>query len=169
MHPIDILPTIAEVAVTIAGFTAIVVSIRSQRAGTWNAEERIRIIGILTVCGLVAVCAVLPYAISDLSSNENLRWGVPLAVSGMASIIAFAIVVIAAAKRKFEFLLPQLTWPMMAVITGSSTLSILSGTGLWNPYSAGLLLLQLLAMLVACSITIVVTFAITYRRGNSIE
>lgn len=57
MNAEDILPTVA-------GFTAIIVSIRAQRAESWNAEERIPIIGIVSVRGFVAVCAVHPYAIS---------------------------------------------------------------------------------------------------------
>ncbi|MFT4562615.1 MAG: hypothetical protein ACI9BW_002361 [Gammaproteobacteria bacterium] len=143
MNPIEILPTLCEMSITIAGFTAIVVSIRAQRAGGWDVEERLRILGILSVCGFVAVCAVLPFAISGLTQSAQLMWAVPLLVSGIACLVILILVIATALKGKFEFLIPSVTWTMMGSLGVLSIFSVLSGIGLFLPYSQGLLVLQL--------------------------
>lgn len=167
MTPTEILPTLCDMAVTIAGFTAIVVSIRARHTGNWNIEERIRILGVLAICGVVAVCAVLPFAISGFAIEERFNWAIPLLISGLACLVTFSLVVRAGLKGNFEFLIPWVTWTMMGLLSFSSVLSVLSGLGILLPYSPGLLVLQLVSMLVGCSITIVVTLAITYRRVGS--
>lgn len=78
MTPSDALPTIAEIAITLTGFTGVVAVFRPGSAGSWSEEELQRIRAVLYICTLVPVCALIPFGLADLQSFEAVTWGVPL-------------------------------------------------------------------------------------------
>ena len=77
MTPEDALPAIAEIAVTIGGFTGILIALQAGGIGRTEGQA-FRIVVILLLPANVLLCSLLPFALAGLSESPRVVWGVPL-------------------------------------------------------------------------------------------
>ncbi len=155
MQPEDALPTIAEISITLAGFTAVLFAVQSSFAGTGTPGQSDRILAILTIPAIVLVCALLPFGLAGLSASPAIIWGVPLCVYalfvGLQVLRTFARIVGGSA---------QVTWPLLAyglllVAALLAALALASGLGLFLPFSPGVLVLGLIWSLLSAAFALV--------------
>jgi hypothetical protein len=84
MQPQDALPTIAEISITLAGFTGILFAIQSALANSVAVGQSDRILAVLTIPAIVLVCALLPFGLAGFSSRQLLS-GVPPCASTLSA------------------------------------------------------------------------------------
>jgi hypothetical protein len=153
MQPEDALPTIAEVAITIAGFTGIVLAFRPS-TGEWSEAETIRIQSFFLTTAITLLCAFLPFGLVGLSSAPSIVWGVPLCIYAVLSggqTLFFGLKIRSGAARPT---LPRFAYALLLTSGCLQVLTLLSGLGLVVPYSAGLLVLALVWVLLANATTL---------------
>lgn len=71
MQAADLLPTIAEISITLAGFTGILAAMQSFAQGA-NADQSHRIVLVLAVPAIVLCCSALPFVLSDFSTSPSI-------------------------------------------------------------------------------------------------
>jgi len=167
MTPESFLPTLAELAITIAGFTALIVTLRHETSTRWDREILLRVIGTIAVCLVTLVCAAIPYALSGFDIDPHWRWGVPLVLSSATVLLLFVVLIRRMVNGGFVFLVPWVTVPVIATMGLLSIISMASGFGIIYPYSPGLLVAQLTWCLFGSAVTLVATLAITVRQQAS--
>lgn len=165
MQPESFLPVIADLAVSVAGFTAVIATLRVSQPDPWERHELIRTIGSVSVCLVTIICAALPFSISGFNVNPKLIWAIPLLFSGTANLIILTWFVRQRLAGDFPLIVPWISLPVIGTLTVMSIASIVSGLGLFLPYSSGLLVLQLSWTICVAAITLVVTFAITVKNN----
>lgn len=99
MEPSDLFIVIAEVAVGLAGFSGVVVTLGRQRSGSWEEDERLRFTQLLCLTLGCALFAILPLTLmlSPLSINAILR------ICGIPAALFFASVVSRSVFRVLNF------------------------------------------------------------------
>ena len=85
MDSSEILLTLAEIAITLAGFVGLLAVFK--QSSVWTSEEILRLFSTLGLCFAAITAAILPEGITHFSSSELLIWGVPLFVAGLTPII----------------------------------------------------------------------------------
>jgi len=82
----EISPTIAEIAVAIAGFSAVVVVLRKKPIREWHAYDRFNLRMLLQVAALTIFFSILPFgALAVLDSP--VAWKVSLLVYGFVHLL----------------------------------------------------------------------------------
>ena len=165
MQPESFLPVIADLAVSVAGFTAVIATLRVGQPAPWERHELIRTIGAVAVCLVTIICAALPFSIAGFNVNPSLNWAIPLLVSGVSNLVILAWFVRQRLSGDFPLIVPWISIPIIISLGLLSIASILSGLGLLLPFSSGLLVLQLSWIICVAAITLVVTFAITVKNS----
>jgi len=155
MLPADVLPTIAEIAVTLAGFTAVLFAIQSYSAGGDVAGQSDRILAVLTIPAVTLVCALLPFALAGLSESDAIIWGVPLFVYALGGGSSLARTVVRIARGSARLTWPAVSYTVIAVATLLALLSLASGLGLLLPYSPGVLVVGLIWNLMAAAFSLI--------------
>ena len=168
MQPASFLPVIADLAVSVAGFTAVIATLRVGQPGPWERHELIRTIGAVAICLVTIICAALPFSISGFDVDPTLQWSVPLLLSGFANLVILAWFLSQRLKGNFPLMVPWVSVPTIIILTMLSLASIVSGLGLFLPFSSGLLIIQLSWTICAAAITLVVTFAITVKKQHDV-
>ena len=166
MTPADFLPTLAEVAITIAGFTGLIVSVRRNRSKRLTEQELFRVIATIGMCLIVVLSAILPYALSGLPVEEHYRWAAPLVLSASTTLILLMVMIRKLLAGGFVLIAPWITMPLIICVGILGLASLGSGLGLFLPYSSGLLVLHLGFALFASAVTLVATLAIVIRSEN---
>ena len=87
-----LLYSLAEIAVTIAGFSAIVVLFKRSDSGTWRPADADRFNGMLIHAMAAVFFCVLPSLIAVFETNEGTIWSIASAVLGV-QIVGHAIVI----------------------------------------------------------------------------
>lgn len=165
MQPESFLPVIADLAVSVAGFTAVIATLRVGQPGPWERHELIRTIGAVAVCLVTIICAALPFSIAGFNVNPNLNWAIPLLISGTSNLVILVWFVRQRLSGNFPLIVPWISVPVVTSLGVLSMVSTLSGLGLLLPFSSGLLVLQLSWTICVAAITLVVTFAITVKNN----
>jgi hypothetical protein len=148
------LQTLAEVAVTLAGFTALIAVFK--RASTWSRSEVIRILAAIGLCFCALTAALLPEALSYFTSSDAIIWGIPILVAGL-SIIPTNILVLYRSyvgtytfSTRFGKALTSIQFPVCLVwILGSMDVLV--------PRSPGTLILAVLYVIFLVVMTVVVS------------
>ena len=166
MQPESFLPVIADLAVSVAGFTAVIATLRVAQPSPWARHELIRTIGAVAVCLVTIICAALPFSIAGFDLSPTLIWSVPLVLSGTANLVILVWFLRQRLKGDFPLIVPWISLPVISILAVISLASMLSGLGLFLPFSSGLLVLQLSWTICVAAITIVVTFAITVKNNT---
>ncbi len=74
MDPHDILTTMAEIAIALAGFSGIVAVLGRHASGSWSEEDRLRL-GILLQTSFGAVCwSLAPLLLFSAEASPQLTW-----------------------------------------------------------------------------------------------
>jgi hypothetical protein len=159
MLPVDSLPTVAEIAITLAGFIGLIVVFKPVSATAWSDEERARIIFVLILCSLILLCALLPFALSGFQLSEATIWGVPLLLFGAGNLFLNAGMLLRIRAKRIVIQFPWVSWPILSTWILLNLLVLLSGLGYLLPFSSGLLLLGMLWSLLIGAITLIALMA----------
>ena len=138
MQPEDALPTIAEVAITMAGFMGVLLAFRPS-GSAWSRDEIVRAQGVFTTTAVVVLCGFLPFGVAGLSESPAIAWGVPLCTYAVLSATQQVFML----TRGIKATIPLLSYAVAPVQSCVYLLALLSGLGLFVPYSAGVLVLGL--------------------------
>lgn len=82
----DILNVIAEVAVTITGFTAIAAVFR-RRQGKWDRPEQILFLVLMRTSLIVLFFSFVPWLVSQLVTSADLVWRISCGLYGLMQLI----------------------------------------------------------------------------------
>jgi hypothetical protein len=159
MSPIDTLPTVAEIAITLGGFIGLIVSFRPVSAVSWSEEESARVLFVLILCCFTLLCALLPFALNGLFPADSVTWGLPLVIFGISNLSLIANMVRRIYTNRVSLQFPLVSWPIL-LFWGLLTLALLlSGLGVLWPFSPGLLLLGMTWSLLVGVITLIALMA----------
>lgn len=159
MLPVDSLPTVAEIAITLAGFIGLIVVFKPVSAASWSEEERARVLFVLIVCSLILVCALLPFALSGFTLPEAAVWGVPLVLFGAGNLFLNVTMLLRIRAKRIVIQFPWISWPILSAWILLNLSLLMSGLGLLFPFSSGLLLLGMLWSLLIGAITLIALMA----------
>lgn len=140
MSPDQALTSIAEIAIALAGFTGLVAAFR-QRTGEWTYEERYRIRLLLVLTFDIVGCALLPFAISGVTSDPNLIWGIPLIGFGAVGLGIIADTIRQIVLKKVEFAFRNVIRANLVIAFVLLPAMMLNGFGLVYSPSPALLVL----------------------------
>lgn len=111
----DTLLAIAEIAITLAGFTGIVLIFRSDEP---TEEETIRILNIFAICIFTVITALLPSALFEFGFETKVVWGIPVILLGFTVIAFPTLTSISYLRGKVTPVFPKFTiaifvfWPL---------------------------------------------------------
>ena len=159
MLPVDSLPTVAEIAITLAGFIGLIVVFKPVSAASWSDEERARVVFVLILCSLILVCALLPFALSGFKLSEAAVWGVPLVLFGAGNLFLNVTMLLRIRAKRIFIQFPWISWPILSAWILLNLFLLMSGLGLLLPFSSGLLLLGMLWSLLIGAITLIALMA----------
>lgn len=148
MTPEDALFSIAEIGIGLAGFSGLVAAFVQHPGQSWRADQKARIVFLIILSFGMIVTALLPSALSGISSSPAVVWGIPMIVFGMLCICLLCYWVALSRRHGFKLLFPQVSIPIMCGATTLQVLAILSGFGWIFPYSPALFVFALLSVLV---------------------
>ena len=166
MSPIDTLPTVAEIAITLGGFIGLIVSFRPVSAASWSDEESARVVFVLVVCSLILLCALLPFALSGLFPTESVIWGAPLVIFGTGNLFLIASMFRRIHTKRINIHFPLVSWPILSFWSLLAVALLLSGLGVLWPFSPGLLLLGMIWSLLIGAITLIALMAQSMSRSG---
>ncbi len=89
----DIITTIAEIAIALIGFSAIVVVLNPNPIRDWSVSERFNFRILVQVGGIVVVFSILPFG-TNLILDEHLAWKYALLAYGIFHIVDLTTFVI---------------------------------------------------------------------------
>ena len=72
----DILLTLAQISLGLAGFTGIVVAFRQRGVGSWPEFEQVRFKYMLELAVYSILFELLPFLVFNLGVNERLTWAI---------------------------------------------------------------------------------------------
>ena len=145
MNAADSLTTVAEIAVTIAGFAGIVAVFKSS--GKLGSEEIRRIIFLVLVCASIIVTSLLPAALPDLGLSETSVSAVSCGILGVAGLVLGGVFAINIVSGEIHPLFPRATLVIVASITATGGVLLASAFSFGVMPSFGLLLLGEIAFL----------------------
>jgi hypothetical protein len=166
MTPVDVLPTVAEIPITLSGFIGLIDVFKPVSAASWSDEERARVVFVLVLCSLILLCALLPFAVSGLASSAAAIWGAPLLVFGSGNLFLIINMLFRMRAGRVRIQFPLISWPILAAWSLLTVALLASGVGLIWPFSAGLLLLGTLWSLLIGAITLTALMAQTMHRDR---
>ncbi|MEH6611723.1 MAG: hypothetical protein V7696_20325 [Halioglobus sp.] len=166
MSPIDALPTVAEIAITLGGFIGLIVAFRPVSADSWSDEESARVVFVLVVCSLILLCALLPFALSGLFPTESVIWGAPLVIFGTGNLFLIASMFRRIHTKRINIHFPLVSWPILSFWSLLAVALLLSGLGVLWPFSPGLLLLGMIWSLLIGAITLIALMAQSMSRSG---
>jgi hypothetical protein len=139
----DVLFTIAELAVALAGFSGVVVGLRG-RAGGLSPQDRFGMVHILSSSGAAMLFSMLPFALHAAGLEEATAWRATTLALGLFVLVASTLWLLAGRRTAPRF--PAIFWTFVAsgVLLGATMLATASGA---IEYSGSLLPLALIWLL----------------------
>lgn len=147
MTPQDSLLPIAEIGIGLAGFSGLVAAFVQHSGQAWRLEQKARIILLIILSFGLMVAALMPYALSGLSSSPALIWGVPMIAFSLLCFSLLYYWIRISRKHRFRLHYPMVSIPVMVFAASLQIMCLLSGFGLIFPYSTTLFVLGLLSVL----------------------
>ena len=160
IQPDGSLTTIAEIAITLAGFTGLIAVFRSAKA--WTSQELSRLGTIIAACFVCLVAALLPFGLAQFSGSGVVVWGIPLTLFGLLHLAIIIYLVAAARAQRFRpsGLVSRIVLSADAII---AVLLVMAPTGLLFAPSQGLLILTCIWGLVFPAIGFFLTLGMVVR------
>ncbi len=134
----ELLFTLAEISVALAGFSAIVVLFKRRDSGRWHAVDGNRFNGMLFHAIFAAFFCIFPSILNIFTDKPSHIWSIASAVLG-AQILVHVTIIIRVATTKRRHILP-----IVALASGPIALQVLNVTGIgfaheFGPYLGGVL------------------------------
>jgi len=154
----DVLLTLGEVAIAVAGFSSIVAVFGRRAQGTWSPVESFRLATLIANAVGPALLSFLPFVLENLGLSARAVWASSSSVL-LSFVIAQVAWVIAGAPRRFRESGESIRlWVALTANTcclSAGALQVLNIAGIvfqqeLGPYLAGLLLLLAVAILQFC-------------------
>ena len=160
LEPSDILPTIAEIAITLAGFTGLIAVFRPHRP--WSDPELARLQTIVAACFACLIAALLPFGLMGYTTRSGIVWGVPL---GTFAVLHFGILGYLFLRYRHGTFRPSglASRVVLGVDALVSLVLLLAAFGLPAEPSAALLVLACTWGIVFPAIGFVLTFVVVTR------
>jgi len=162
MTPDDALPSIAEIAIGLAGFSGLVAAFSQRPGQPWKGDQKARIVFLIVLSFLMITAALLPSGISGFSDSPALVWGIPMIACSGIALICLVVWVILARGRGYKLQFPVVSTATLLIAGSLQVMVLLSGFGLILPYSHGLFVFGLLSILVFCANMFVALLHITW-------
>lgn len=157
----DVLLTLGEVAIAVAGFAS-VVAIFGRRSSTWAPSEAFRVINLVVTASAAALFSFLPFVLRELGSSDGWVWG--LSSATLALFIVCQLAWYVTAGRRITRSEPGSLRVWLAVVSTCTAivallLQLLNISGLvfsheFGPFLAGLGYLLLNAVLQFCIVVV---------------
>jgi hypothetical protein len=147
MAPEDTLFSIAEISIGLAGFSGLVAAFVQQEGQSWKPDQKARIVLLIVLSFGMVVCSMAPYALSGISAAPAIVWGVPMTVFGILTWMLLGYWVVVARKHHFRLQFPLLSIPTLCAAAALQAACLLSGIGLFLPYSPTLFVFGFLSVL----------------------
>ncbi|MBD3648268.1 MAG: hypothetical protein HUJ31_12640 [Pseudomonadales bacterium] len=110
----DVLTSIAEIAITLAGFTGLLVAFRSSRTSV--SEELRRIAYIFAFCFVAVVGSFLPTIAELFAPDTALPWKLPLGFVAVSALLIGGIAIVQSLQQRITVRFPIVTYSMVAVL-----------------------------------------------------
>lgn len=144
MTSADLLPTIAELSVALAGFSGVVVGLRAGRGGDPPRQNLFGLLHILASSGAAMVFSLLPATLHAAGLDERIAWTTTSALLGTTVVVAAVLWAFATRATKPRF--PWVYWSFIASGIVLGLMLLVSTTG-WRAHEGSLLPLVLLWLL----------------------
>jgi hypothetical protein len=158
--------TIAQISVTLAGFSSVVIALRGSGSYGWSPQDRVGLGNVLGVSVGTLVGSLLPFPLTYLGWSNELVWGVVNATVGVFILGAVGFLTFAGTKGSVRPRTPRVFW----LFAGSGFLVggmlLLSAGNLIFPRGPSLLLFGLIWALVAAFAQLT-TFVLVTWSGTS--
>lgn len=148
MTPEDALPSIAEIAIGLGGFSGLVAAFGQRPGQSWRGDQKTRIVFLVILSFGMIVAALLPSAMSGISESPGLVWGVPMVSYSTVALALLGYWIVVSRRRGYKLQFPLFS---TAILSGAGLLQVvvlLSGLGVIAPYSPTLFVFGLLSILV---------------------
>ncbi|TNE40685.1 MAG: hypothetical protein EP347_03185 [Alphaproteobacteria bacterium] len=83
---LDTLHVIAQIAITLIGFTAIAISLRDREAGQWSHLHDLRLFSIIMPPTTALICCFIPELLAMVMSDEESVWRLANLILGLAKL-----------------------------------------------------------------------------------
>jgi hypothetical protein len=161
--PIDILGTIAEIAITLAGFTGLIAVFRPHRP--WSEQEIARLQTIVAACFACMISALLPFGLVGYTDRPSVLWGLPLGAFAILHIGILSYLYLRYRQRRFR---PS-GLVSRVVLSANGLFSVtllLAASGVLIEPSAGLLVLACTWGIVFPAIGFALTFVVATKGAD---
>ncbi len=148
MTPEDSLFAIAEISIGLAGFSGLVAAFVQHSGDAWRPDQKARIVLLILLSFGMIVGALAPFALSGISQSPALVWGLPMIAFSALCITLLGYWVRVSRRHGFKLLFPRVSIPVLTVSTLLQVLVLLSGLGLFLPYSPALFVLGFLTVII---------------------
>ena len=162
--PMGGLQTLAEIAITLAGFSGLIAVFSSQ--DSWGRTEKTRFLNILILCFLVVLCAMFPIFSGTYFADESSAWRISCFVFGIVQIIIVIRFLTSVLRSSWRPEMPYLSIPISVVgfMVGIAALSAaMLNVPIPTPNLLGLLLIW---GLVAASFQFIFSLQSAWRQAE---
>ena len=154
MYGIDYLPSIAEIAATLIGFSGLAAAFRTGLSG-WD-RRRIAGVSVILAFGFAAlVGSLIPVALSATEMSPAAVWGTSSAVLGLliaAAVCGYVIITVRLTHAGQPSRWPRVNLVLFSSAGAVSVMLLLGAVGWWVPGGAAVHLFGLIACIGYCVI-----------------
>jgi hypothetical protein len=163
MSPEDVLPSIAEIAIGLAGFSGLVAAFAQRPGQAWTGAQKARIVFLVILSFGMITAALLPPAISGISDSPALIWGLPMVAYSVLTMGLLGQWISLSRRHGYELQFPLVSIPIISTAAVLQVVVLLSGVGVIMPYSPTLFVFSLLSILVFAAVMFLALLHITWR------
>ena len=158
--------TIAEIAVSVAGFSSVVIAVRGSGPSAWSPQDRVGLGTILGASVGTLVLSLLPFPLAYLGWPPERVWHVVDAIFGCVILLSVGFLAFSATKRAVTPRTPRVFWLFTSSGFLLGGLLLASAAGLIAPSGPSLLLFGLIWSL-AAAIAQLTTFVLVIWSGRT--
>jgi hypothetical protein len=154
--------TIAQIAMTLAGFSSVVIALRGSSQHDWSAQDRVGLGNVMAASVGTLFGSLLPFPLAYLGWSNDLVWAIANAVFAALLLTAVSLLTYAAIKRGAPPRAPRTFWSFIVsgFVTGAAL--ALSAFDVGLPRGPSLLLAALLWVLLAAFAQLVTFLMVTW-------
>ena len=112
MEPSSALTVISEIAITIAGFTGMIVVLQRKKA---TSEQRGRILNILLICFMIILGALTPFALDAFGLATYVVWGISCALLGVLMLVYVVRAAVTVSRGDLVPVYPMLLYALVGL------------------------------------------------------
>ena len=163
MESAEILQTVAEIAMGLAGFGGIAAGLGYRARGDWSDDDQVRLLSMVYTSLLVVFTALLPFVVHHLGIL------VPWRVCGFI-VLPFQFINLAAALRVFRHGIPTAYNPFASILlvfmhVGAFAVLLIICSNLYLGSNFGLYLLAAILILVVAAMLFFRLLSTSFKEG----